>query len=333
MRSIIFALTVALAATAAACGGRSPVAYGDANSIIVVAPDTLWASVKDTVQSVMEPRIFTVRSERTFELTYISPADPDWAKLRQWKQVLVIGRPDDPWVAPALGGRGEAARSLPALVEGGDIWARGQQVTALVLPDDRVEEAVVEILPTLHEFFDQRFRRQVRERMFVSGADTALRDTLRREAGFSLLVPNVYRKSRLGAAYRFINANPSAGTLDRSILVTWREGAAPLSADALLAWRDSLGAGEYEWGQAADRDAARGRVLAGYAAGSIEVQGVWLGTDSTFPMAGPFLSRAVPCAAQDRMYLLDAWLYAPAKEKYEYMIQLEAVLDSFECGS
>ena len=41
--------------------------------------------------------------------------------------------------------------------------------------------------------------------------------------------------------------------------------------------------------------------------------------------------RAIVCEDQDRMYLLDAWLYAPGKEKYEYMIQLETILDSFSC--
>jgi hypothetical protein len=40
----------------------------------------------------------------------------------------------------------------------------------------------------------------------------------------------------------------------------------------------------------------------------------------------------VPCPAQDRLYLLDAWLYAPGKEKYQYMIQLETLLGTFECA-
>ena len=31
------------------------------------------------------------------------------------------------------------------------------------------------------------------------------------------------------------------------------------------------------------------------------------------------------------MYLIDAWLYAPGRDKYEYMIQLEEILGSFRC--
>ncbi len=333
MRSItiVCAAVVAAALGTTACETRSPVAYGDANSIIVVAADSLWSAVGDTMHTVMEPRVFTVRNERTFELTHVSPADPLWAKLREWKQVMVVGRADDPWVAPAVSGT--PPTTFPAIYEKSDIWARGQRVTAVVLPDEGVEEAMVDFLPELHEFLDERFRQGVLQRMFVSGANTALRDSLRAEEGFAILLPNVYTHSMLGEAHRFLNANPSGGRVDRSILLTWREGASPLTAEALLAWRDSLGADVYEWEQVAGRDETRSRALDGYAEGSIEVQGVWFGTDPTFPMAGPFLSRAVVCPAQNRTYLIDAFLYAPSKDKYEYVLQLQTILDSFECGS
>jgi hypothetical protein len=41
----------------------------------------------------------------------------------------------------------------------------------------------------------------------------------------------------------------------------------------------------------------------------------------------------VPCPAQDKTYFIDAWLFAPGKKKYEYMIQLQTILNSFRCGS
>ncbi|HEX6940376.1 MAG TPA: DUF4837 family protein [Longimicrobiales bacterium] len=331
MRSTITAGLAAAVVAGTACDARSPVAYGDANSIVVVAPDSLWSAVGDTVHRVMEPPVFTVRNERMFDLTHVSPADPAWVKLREWKQVLVIGRPGDPWVAPAV--PGGAASTLPAIHEGEDVWARGQRVTALVLPEERREQAVVALLPRLYEIFDRRFRQGVRERMFVSGVDSVLRDSLRETAGFGLLLPKVYTHGMLGGAHRFLNANPNAGALDRSILVAWREGVDPVTAEMLMAWRDSLGAGVYEWRQTVDREQTRVRPLEGAAEGSIEVRGMWLGTDSTFPMAGPFISRAVACPALDRTYLLDAFLYAPSRDKYEYVVQLETILNTFECGS
>ena len=331
MRSTIFALTAALAVTVTACGNRSPVAYGEANSIIVVAPDSLWSAVGDTVHSIMEPRFFTVRDERTFALTHVSPADPDWAQLQEWKQILVIGRQDDPWIAPVLAGRRESLPPLPALVEKTDIWARGQTVTALVLPDHDLAGQVLEILPQLHEHYDEWFRRYVLQRMYVSGLNTALQDTLREEGSFTLLLPNVYTWSREDEkTFRFLNANRNQGALDRSILVSWREGTEVPTAEELVAWRDAISETIYEWGVRTDTEQVRSRTPDGFAEGSTELQGVWVGTDPTFPMAGPFLTRAVVCPELDRTYLLDAWLYAPSRDKYEYVLQLQTILDSFE---
>ncbi len=62
----------------------------------------------------------------------------------------------------------------------------------------------------------------------------------------------------------------------------------------------------------------------------LELRGVWQDND-TFPAAGPFVTRAVPCPRQNRTYYMDAWLFAPGTDKYPYLRQLEIVLDSFRC--
>src|SRR5690606_17385107 len=110
------------------------------------------------------------------------PDDPDWTRLREWRQVLVVGGADDPWVRAVLDRQDAAPTQLPAMVEAQGIWARGQTVTALVLPTASRREAVLRLLPELRRHFDERFRSYVLQRMFASGADTALVDTLRNEA-------------------------------------------------------------------------------------------------------------------------------------------------------
>lgn len=319
----------------ASCGNRSSVAYGDANSIIIVAPDSTWTEVGDSVYSILEPRILTVRDERTFEVTQVSPLDPNWTKLRLWRQVMLVGQPDDPWLAPVLAGREEPLPDLPAIIEADDIWARGQRITAVVLPPDDATQRLLDVLPDLHRLLDDRFRAYARQRMFVSGRNDSLHSTLRTEAGFGLLLPKVYTiRHPDGSTYLFRNDNMVGGELIRNIAVTWREGvASDLTPEAVLSWRDSVAEHHYSPGQVSGRDRIETRPLEGFGPGSIEVQGIWHGDDPGFPMAGPFISRAVTCPAQNRTYLLDAWLYAPAKSKYEYMLQLETILGSFECGA
>lgn len=317
----------------AACGNRSSVAYGDANSIILVAPDSIWEEAGVTIQQVLEPRIMTVRAERTFDLTHVSPSDPDLLKLRLWRQVLVVGQASDPWVSAVLTDR-EVPATLPAIVERDDIWARGQRVTAVVLPPEASTAALTEILPELHQLLDQRFRNYAQARMFVSGRNDSLQAALRAESGFGILLPAVYTmKHPNDHTYLFRNDNMVGGQLVRMVQVTWQKGAAELSRDAVLAWRDRAGEGNYWPVQQVQPEILESQPIEGEGAAGLEVRGAWKGDLDGYPMAGPFITRAIYCPAQDRTYLLDSWLYAPAKDKYEYVLQLETILNTFECGA
>lgn len=317
-----------LALAAGACSDTSRTAMGDANSVIVVADDSLWAEVSDTVLSTLQPRIFAVRDEPTFLLTHVSPTADHWSDLRRFRQILAIGRPDDPWVERPL----EEARETvtpPAIVEVDRVWARGQRVTVLVLPEEGGAEAVAASVDSLTALLDRRYRGWARNRMYLSGHDTALVDTLREEGGFAVDIPVVYRWRRTDdSTYVFLNDNPDASQLVRWLTVTWRTGTEDRpEPDALLAWRDSLASTVYDWGQTTQRDRTQVTRLDD----GVEVRGAWSGTQD-FPQAGPFIARMIDCPDQNRRYLLDTWLYAPARDKYQYMIHLETLLDSFQCA-
>jgi hypothetical protein len=309
---------------------RTELAHGEESSIIVLAADSLWAEIGDSVLAALEPRIFTVRDEKMFEATHTSPLTEEWLKLRTFRQVLALGVAGDGWVAPVLAGTAPA--ELPALVEAADVWARGQTVTAAVLPAQNAGAALLRLLPALHDRLDARFRAHAQSRMYLSDADTELRDTLRVRAGFSLLLPRIYTGNTLDSLYVFQNRTEVGGELVRTLVVAWRQGTVTdPDVEWVLTWRDAIVPLIYE-PQTTGRERVASRKLEGKPAGSIEVQGIWQRADRSFPAAGPFLDRVIPCPAQDRTYFLEAWLYAPGRAKYEYMIQLETLLDSFECG-
>ncbi|MGH7502605.1 MAG: DUF4837 family protein [Longimicrobiales bacterium] len=311
---------------------RTEPAHGEVTSLIVVAADTLWASVGDGITSALEARIFTVRNEKAFDVTHVSPQSEDWLELRQFRRVVVIGASGDGWMVPVLGDSGLSA--LPAVVERRDVWARGQTVTALVVPPEGSAAAVAASVASLAERLDSRFREWVRSRMFLSGRNTELRDSLASMAGFSLLLPNLYRPDVDGNLYVFRSSNDVGGRLARVIAVTWRGGLESLTPDAALAWRDSVAQRVFAAtpGQGIDRTQVHDRPLTDAAEGSFEVQGIWESRDRTLPAAGPFVDRIVLCPDQDRTYFLEAWLFAPGRQKYEYMIQFETLLNAFECG-
>jgi hypothetical protein len=213
------------------------------------------------------------------------------------------------------------------------VWARGQEVTLVLLPEESQAEQLLTVLPELGERIDTRFREYVTRRMYVSGPDTVLRARLREHAGFSVLLPQVYERISQDSVYLFRNDHPTPGRLERSFLVTWSDTAEPLSPEAVLAWRDSVASRYYDPVQVSQREPLHTREIPGIGSHALEIQGVWsTPPDEWPPSAGPFINRVVTCPEQGRTYLLDAWLYAPREDKYEYMLQLQTILNTFECG-
>lgn len=317
---------------AVACDSSSRLAMGEVNSIIVVAEDSLWAAVQDTILTRLQPRIFAVRDEPTFQLTHTAPTSEHWPDLRRFRQILAIGRPSDAWIEPVLD-EADTVVDPPALVEVNRVWARNQRVTALVVAEDGSEAWIRSMTDSLATLLDSRYRIWAQNRMYLSGHDTALVHTLLGQGGFALDMPVVYRwRQSNDSTFVFLNDNPDASELVRWLTVTWRTAPSPEpTTESALAWRDSVASSLYDWGQQTDRERLQTRPLSEPGAGGLEVRGVWTGTGD-FPQAGPFILRVVDCVDPDRRYLLDAWLYAPARDKYQYMIQLETLLNSFRCG-
>jgi hypothetical protein len=317
------------ACTLLACDAPARQAVGNASSIIVIAEDSLWRDAGDSLKRALEPRIFTVRSERTFDVSQFSPHDVIWRDRRIFRTVLVIGPADAPWVQPVVArGGGDA---VDGVVEATGVWARNQRVIALIAGDAATAEQRAARVAAV---IDSAFRADVLRRMYASGPDTLLRDTLRQQYGFGVLLPTVYTAVRRDSSvvwYR--NETQVGGDLVRSLLVTWRTGMHAATAEAAHAWRDSIAAQAYNPAQRTHQELMRAGETAANGAQGVEIQGVWSGTDPGWPSSGPYIARMMQCPARNRTYLLDAWVYAPGpdRSKYEYLIQLNTLLNTFEC--
>ena len=311
-------------------GCDKTVAWGEVNSIIVGASAELWEASGDAIADGLQPTIFTVREERTFRITHQDPLGSDWGLLREFRQVLLIGTAEDPWISEALdaGSRDEPLHP-PEIFQLYDVWALGQLVTVLLLPPGGGPDEAEAHVDDLLALFDGQYREYVQARMFVSGRDSLLADTLRATGGFALELPVIYRWSLEDSVFIFRNDHPDPAELIREVAVTWRSPIPEPVTDAdMLEWRLSLAreyyadeqlvTDEVEPGPAADDDAR-------------EIHGIWESAPGAWPAAGPFLTRTRACPGQDRLYLIDSWLYAPGRDKYEYMLQLRYILDSFEC--
>lgn len=324
------ALSLAVLAGLLPAACKAPQPFGERNVVIVRADRALWGQVDSLVMNSLERRVFTTRPERTFEVTFVAAGDTLWEELRLWQQVLVLGDRDDELVASLLDRADGSEVQAPAIVQAEGVWARAQRVTVLLLPVQGAADAVRGLLPELFNLLKAQYDEWVVERMYTSGLNEALVDSLARD-GFTLQVPQVYLYTRKDSVFRFGNPYRQGDTdLLRSMLLTWRSAASGATRESLRAWREAIGRAQYAPSQRILEDGIRFDSVTVGGLAALELRGVW--EDSAdFPAAGPFIARAVACPTQDRTYYIDAWLFAPSRDKYPYVRQLEVLLDSFRC--
>jgi hypothetical protein len=325
-----FSVVSAIVVVTSLPGCKAPQAFGERNSIIAHADPGLWDEVGPEVMEALEQRVFTNRPERKFEVTYVSVGDTLWVNMRVWQQVVVLGTREDDAVRRILDASPTPDAAAPAIVQAQEVWARNQLATALLLPDEGRADAVRGMLPELYELLESEYDRWVLERMYTTGVDDSLVEALA-GYGFTLQLPRVYGHIMEDSLFRFGNPYRQGDTdLLRSVLLTWHAGADEVTPETLRAWRESIDETSYNIPQDILEEGVRSGAIEVDRLTGLELRGVWQDR-SDFPAAGPFITRAIACPQQDRTYYMDAWLFAPGKDKYPYLRQLEILLDSFRC--
>jgi len=327
--TILLIATLALLVTGC---GETGQPWGEFRSIIVGTSDAQWQAVSGMVESALEARIVTVRQEKTFVVTHQVPAGQEWGMLQRFRQLLLIGTAQDEWMTEALKRADQASFNPPEIFQVHNIWARDQVVTVMLLASAGAAE-VGPLLDPLHDLLDAQYRAWVKARMFMTGANEALADSLWDSAQFSLLLPQLYKRRTEDSVYMFRNDNPDPSELIRQITVTWRTHSPErIAEDELLAWRQAVVDQHFGYPQIMDLDLAERRRLQQGEVIMDEIRAVWSNPpEDAFPAGGPSITRSIPCPAQGRDYMIDAWLYAPGRDKYQYILQLETILDSFRC--
>ncbi len=329
-RISVLGIVLAAGAQAAACGKST--AIGEVDTLVVLtANDSLWNSLEDTTRATLERKVYTVRPEQTF---FLEQVDTAAAKVRQYllfHQVIVFGTPDNRYVRQIADAVGAQARP-DTILQAQDVWAHDQVATAVVLRRGQERASWTAQLARLDSLVDTEYRRFVHQRMYVSGEDTATERKFGEQYGFGLTFPRVYRVDTLTDSLIVIrNDNPDPADLIRSVTVTWGRKLDSLTAEAAFQWRDAIDSVYYHVPQGIDSTHSEVRRLAVHGRAALEATGAWHDEDTGYPAGGPFIDRLVQCP--DRTYFLDAWVYAPGKSKYQYVLQVREILDSFTCGA
>ena len=315
----------------AACD--KPPAFGEANSLILVGDEALWQELEDETYEQLERTVFTTREEKKFNVTYVAPGGSELNELLMWKQVLVFGVQGDPLIE-AIASKADTTPEAGAVLQARDVWARGQVTTAIVLETGREADSWRAALPGVAALLDTSYQKFALTRMFVSGEDTLFSKALSEQYGIQLRAPRIYHGS-IGddGIVRLRNDNPRPSERIRSILIERVDAepdGGPLDPEAVFAWRAGIDSLMYLVPQGFEPAPVEPRMFELGGAEAIEVRGIWQ-DEGTYPAGGPFIARAVRCP--DAVWFFDAWLYSPnpRASKYEFLLQLEQILDSFRC--
>jgi hypothetical protein len=324
---------VPLAALVMLAACDPPTSVGENTSVVVAAPAAVWAGIEPAVARALEPSTFTVRDERIFDVAHVDPTTDDWADFRKVRRVLVVGEAADPWVARALEEvDGEIPRE-PAILQAEDVWARPQQVTIVLVPPGSAPDVAAGMMDEVGDRYVRQLEAYSRSRMFVTGEHEGLADSLARVAGFSMRLPNVYRveEPRPGI-FVFRNDQPDPSQLIRQVTVTRRPTAeVPLTPEAAHAWRAEVASQTTDPPQVTDTIQIARTDLTVDGRPAVEMQATWMNPPDGWPAGGPIITRLVQCP--QHTYLVDGWLYAPGRAKYEYMVQIQTLLESFRCAT
>jgi hypothetical protein len=312
-----------------------PRAWGDVNALVIAADDELWATSEETFRDAIEPTIQAVRHERPYRVEQMDPTAAAWGNLQRFRQVVAIGTATDPWIAEALAEVPDADLSgAPKLLQAEDVWARGQTVSIVLLPEGGdPSTGVAEVAAELRTLLDDQFRTYALTRMYLSGAHETLGDSLAENVGFALQLPSIYRYTVQDSVFVFRNDNPSPTELIREVVVSWQSPIPETlpGRSEVESWRTSMAAAYYSYPQLVDTTVVSFGEVESNGMQGVEYQAAWVNPPGSWPAGGPFITRILPCPSQNRLYFVDAWLYAPDRDKYEYMIQLQTILDSFAC--
>ncbi len=294
-----------------ACVEHLPESTGRARDIYVFSRFSIKTSLKNMLRSLR----YTPQPENEINLRF-----KDFEHFKGFMQshtIILILYPTDSLVSLLLGGKKKGLYFIK------EAFAKEQLI---ILVSASTSEEAKRILEYKKEEIKSIFRRRLRKRLFdytfLNGRNKKLEKTIR-QAGFSLMIPRSFNPGLFKRNFIYIHAHEP----DRMIFIARIKGETSILQNPLrlVFLRDSLTNlyynGDYIFGEyiKIDEDTLNSIKC-------IVLRGLWQ-NDSLY-VGGPFTTFAF---VKDRTtYIIDGAVFAPAKKKLSYILELESIISTFK---
>ena len=296
-----------------------PASVGKINTVSVVIDDELWkGAVGDTIRRYFAAAIDGLPNEEPLFTLRQMPPQVFQGNTRNSRNILIVQRGDKPKVT----------------IEE-DVYARPQVIATV--QTNKIREIcckIEEYNQQLIEAFRENELKETLHRFENSlNTETATVETL----GVKLKMPSLYKSHKYGTNFFWIERDIKGGKAS-VILYEMPLGSIPnegvARAQAIVKMRDSIGK-LYIPGP----EKGMYMVTESYLAPSIklftfkdrktiESKGLW--EVKNFALGGPYINYIIEDQENNRLLVVEGFMYAPQMPKRDVMFELEAIIKSIE---
>jgi uncharacterized protein DUF4837 len=331
---LLAALTTTLAVSCGDFQMQKPLARGREKEILVICNKEVWKAIEKDMRRYLEVPVKAVRLEPIFEIAQIEQKLV--SHYKEWDKIILVESLDNMSLLPDVVNQkmlDKIAQDQGLFFTNFDVWAKPQRVAGLAAPTDELLAPLVRMHgDRIFKDFLHQLEEQEKIRMYYSGKNINLVDSLSACCGFSMLLPKVYERIRIDSLpadkMLFVHTDPV-----RSIVVTWEEQdilpEQDYSKESLAAGRDSLLKGIYPNMRTLPERVDTSTVTA-KGLERLRVYGVWENLQEI--SGGIYITQIIEVPAQKRRYTIDCRLFCPDSRlsKYRYILQLDWIMDSFK---
>ncbi len=352
MRSTLFALLAGFLLISTSCTEEvrqqlegQPTAFGPMNQLVVVADSSLWTSaVGDTFDYYFAAAYpILPQPEPIFDIKYFTPQQlmniKERRELRTYVFLADLSKTNSPLtrlVEEDMGKEkisGVMREKGYTVTVGKDKWAKGQ---LLVYMAGSSPEALMRSIKQQYAAIIQQIRKEDGPRLdvgiFMGGVNDTLQDYLRLQMGVNMKIPRDYFRAMYSPEKQVMWLRKETEDVSSNIMIQVLPytSQAQLAKEGVKILRNELGrfvASEIPNTYMVINDVDLPMLFhvstyQNYY--SVEARGIWEMRNDF--MGGPFLSILTLNPNNNKLYLIDGFVYAPGEDKREIMQQLEYIM-------
>jgi len=304
------------------CSGNSPIqmgATGIAYEVVVVADDAVWndPAGQQVKAELQRPVQGLPQDEPSMRITHVLPADFN-GMMKYVRNILIVNVDASVYTKVSLNAEK-------------DRWAKGQVVVQLNAPDKAALSDYLTAHPRGLTSYYSKIEMMRMAAVLRKTFSTLVYEKVQEQFGVTLNVPEDFNSYKDTVNFFWASNNANKGRMDVVVYTFPYTNPNTFTKEYLIAMRDSM-LGANIPGAFPDSHMATDTSTVQYSAITLQgkycgvLRGLWYVKGDK--MGGPFVSYARLDEVNNRIVVVEGFVYSPDTDKRNYMRRMEAALQT-----